>query len=415
MMRGNFSFGRYRTRWVLLLAIATAFANGTAEAGRKTRLFSFEDGTPGGTTTSAVNSITGPVLDVPDDVFGEPSRYYDAGPGGIAGGTLLGDWVSGTYDPSPDLDAIFGMGTFVNVANGSPLDSPAANSNVGMRFDGSTALEGPGFRGTFILNSAVDGNLPSDSNNTATSFTALSQAWVRPDIEANGTSQVVWAVGEENGGVRITPDGFWELTSLGPPGSSTSPIPVAFNEWTHIGVLRTGGFAQLYVNGSLATNANGFFNKFGDFVTLGAAEDGLEPFVGVVDNFSTVGTAGFGIDVTTDLDVFSDLGLPTPTGVAGDVDQDGDADQDDYLIWSSNSGVNNGFGFGDLTTLIKGDVDQNGRVDFFDFQIIAREASASVAALDLSSKSVPEPGTGTLLVLGVVAAFVRHRRWKSIG
>jgi hypothetical protein len=258
----------------------------------------------------------------------------------------------------------------------------------------------------------VANNEPSSGSNTSTSFAVLSQAWVRPDPAASGTSQVVWAVGSEMGGVRITPGGFWELTSLGPPGDATSTRSVSFGDWTHLAVLRTGGAGSLYVNGTVAATANGFFNAFANEVVLGADAALGEPFSGVVDNFSTVGTAGFGITISTDLDVFADLGLPQPSDVAGDVDQDGDADQADYNVWSANAGFNNNFGQGDLTTLIKGDLDQNGKVDFFDFRIISRHAAANGVAI---SAAVPEPAAAVLLAIGATAACVARPQRRRNG
>jgi hypothetical protein len=402
----------------LLLAVMVGATSSPASAGVKTRLYTFENGTPGSTTTVADNTIVGPFKDVPDAVFGAPFDYYDAGPDGIADGTPLGAWATGTYNSSPDLTAVFGgQPTYVNVANASPLDSPAANSNVGLRFTGNNQMvQGQGFRGTFVSDAGVANNEPAAADvNVSTSFTVLSQAWVRPDSAGSGTSQIVWSVGTENGGVRITPDGFWELVSLGPPGTRVTTKPVLFNTWTHLAVLRTGGEGRLYVNGTLATTAGGFFNAFGPSVTLGSDEFGFEPFNGIVDNFSTTGTGGLGITISTDLDYFSDLGLPTPSGVPGDVDQDGDVDQTDYNIWSSNAGFDNGLGQGDLTTLIKGDLDQNGKVNFFDFRVISRQSGGGGASLtggDLPEPgpAVPEPASGVALIAGVAMLWCAQRR-----
>jgi hypothetical protein len=187
---------------------------------------------------------------------------------------------------------------------------------------------------------------------------------------------------------------------------------VQFGQWTHLAVLTTGGATTLYVNGSVAATISDFYNSFPQEIVLGGNILLDEPFKGVADNFSTVGTAGFGITIATDLDYFSDLGLPSPSGVAGDVDQDGDADQADYNIWSTNAGFDNTFGAGDLTTLIKGDVDQNGRINFFDFRIIAGAANAAGIAL---SVGVPEPSAAALVAMAMLAAcsfFTRRRRFS---
>jgi hypothetical protein len=424
-MRANIFFRSRKASTAMLLAVMVSVICNAALAGRKTRLFTFEEGTPGSTTSMATNSITGPFKDVPDTVFGAPFDYYDVGPGGVPDGTPLGDFVATSYDPSPDFSLLgTGMPTYVNVADGSPLDSPAQGSNVGLRFNGTDGvLTSQGFRGNFIRDAAVVNDDPAVNGdpttnpiaNVSTSFTVLSQAWVRPDPEKQGTAQRVWSVGTELGGVRITPDGFWQMVNLGPPGDTVSSRPVAFGEWTHLAVLRTGGAGSLYVNGSVAATANGFFNTWPSEITLGSDSSQAEPFAGVVDNFSTVGTAGFGIVVSTDLDVFSDLGLATPSGIAGDVDQDGDADQADYDIWSTNAGFDSGFGQGDLTTLIRGDVDQNGKVNFFDFRIIAGAVAASGASLSLSNNSTPEPASAFLLIAGWIAMHLVRRRDSRAG
>jgi hypothetical protein len=396
---------------VTFLAVALALGADLAHAGRKTRQFTFEDGTVGATTSTALNTITGPFTGVPVTVFGVPASYYDVGPGGIGGGTPLGTYVSTIYNPSPDFTSTFGLPKYVNVANGSPLDSPVPGSTVGIEFTGAnnTVFSSQGFRGTFIFDAAVAANEPAADNvNYSTSFTVLTQGWVRPDPALSGTSQIVWSAGTEMGAPRITADGFWALTNLGPTASVISSRPVAFGSWTHVAVLRTGGSGSLYINGALAATSNGFFNFFAQEITLGADPLVAEPFTGVVDNFAVVGTAGFGIVISTDLDFFADSGIPTPSGVAGDVDQDGDADQADYVIWSNNAGFNNNFGLGDLTTLVKGDLDQNGAVNFFDFRIIARQAAANGTPLSLN---VPEPVTAALAAIAAgVVVLVRRRR-----
>src|SRR5262245_19907835 len=235
MMRELKCVDRRSKRGAVVLALVVPAIANPALAGVKTRMYNFENGTPGMTTIVADNSIVGPFKDVPNAVFvtdtrpaGEPSDFYDIGPADILDGTPLGGWVAGTYSPSPDLTSVDATPpTYVNVSNGSPLDSPAKNSNIGLQFNGSnTIVQGQGFRASFIGDAAVANNLPAindftdDNNfNVLRSFNVLSQAWVRPSSAFNGTSQVVWSVGMENGGVRITNDGFWELMALGPAGT----------------------------------------------------------------------------------------------------------------------------------------------------------------------------------------------------
>jgi hypothetical protein len=391
--------------------LIVALAAQSVFAGAKTRLFTFENGTVGTAAATATTSITGPFAPVPDAVFGAPSDYFDTGGAGIADGTLLGDWKATMYDPTPDFTAQGTPPTYVNVANGSPLDSPAPGSNVGLQFNGTGNMIGQGFRGTFITEAAINGNQPAASGgagqNLLTSFTVLSQAWVRPNPAGNGTVQSVWSLGTDLGSPRITADGFWEMANVSVIPDTKTTRTVAFGSWTHVALLRTGGAATLYINGTVAVSATNFFGAFPLQTDLGSGLAGGEPFNGVIDNFSTTGTAGLGIVLATDVDYFSDVGLPVPSGVAGDVNQDGLVNQTDYNIWSANAGFNNTFGVGDLTTLVKGDLDNNGKIDFYDFRIIARQAAGAGVTLVLG---VPEPASVALLAMACAAGIAFRRR-----
>src|SRR5688572_7621841 len=92
-----------------MLVLAIVLSANLAHAGRKTRQFTFEEGTVGATTSTALNTITGPFSGVPLATFGVPASYYDVGPGGIGGGTPLGTFVSTMYNPSPDFTSSFGL------------------------------------------------------------------------------------------------------------------------------------------------------------------------------------------------------------------------------------------------------------------------------------------------------------------
>ena len=190
-------------------------------------------------------------------------------------------------DPTPALT------TAPGATNGGKFvasNSPAPGSTIALQFDGSTqALQGPGFRDSFVDQAAYNSNAPAGGGNLDTTFFQLSQAWVYPSSAGQGTDQVVWAVGEENGGVQITSDGFWQLTAVGGASISATNAQVAFDQWTHIAVSRGGGGATLRVNGSTAATASGSFGKWGDFVTLGGNETCPLLFNGKVDNFDIGG------------------------------------------------------------------------------------------------------------------------------
>jgi hypothetical protein len=380
----------------------------------KTRQFTFENGTVGQPGGTLLNTITGPFKDVPDATFGLPTDFLDTGGNAIPGGMGLGDWIAQTYDPSPDFTSTGNHPTYANVANGSPLDSPVPNSNVAIQFGagGGQFVSGQGFRGTYVSDAGVANNDPSDANNTFTSFTVLSQAWVRPDPAGQGSAQALWALGTDLGSPRITDDGFWELANVNVIAPKKSAVAVQFGSWTHLAILRTGGAATLYVNGSVAAagpgpGENGFFGAFPLETYLGSGLAGLDPYQGLIDNFALSGIGGLGFSVSGDIDYFSDLGLPVPSGVAGDVNQDGQVNQADYAIWSTNAGFDNTFGLGDLTTLVKGDLDNNGKIDFYDFRIIARQATAAGETLVLN---VPEPAGAALLAVAAAAGVAFRRR-----
>ena len=241
-----------------------------------------------------------------------------------------------------------------------------------------------------------------DPRNFST-FSALSQAWVKPDATASGTQQFIWGLGNDNGGVGITEDGRWQIRASSVAAEKISDISVDFDQWTHVGVFRGGNDARLFINGSLAVTSGGFWNGVGE-VSVGAMRDGGEPFRGAIDEFNIAGFSDFAFDPTDDLD-YEGIQLCDPV-VLGDVNQDCDVNVLDYIVWSNNVGFDNKQGFGDSTTLIQGDVDQNGRINFFDFQIIADQAAANGNDLVL----VPEPTSSLLFCLGAVFLLRLRRR-----
>lgn len=392
--------------WLALLLLISS-----ATADSRTRRYDFEEGTIGNNATMVEDKIDTHLI----PAFGTFFGFDHLVPGTndpVPPGQPLKTWIDANVDPTPALLTAPGAangGTFV------ASTSPAPGSTVALQFDGSSqALQGPAFRDSYVNQTAYNNDAPAGGSpsNLATTFFQLSQAWVYPRSAGQGTEQVVWAIGDENGGVRITSDGFWQLTAVGGATIGLSTAQVAFDQWTHIAVNRGGGNAQLRVNGSLAATASGSFGKWGDFVTLGADEELSLLFNGVVDNFDIGGNHDGSFVVFDDLMFFSDLGIPAPTGVAGDVDQDGDADQDDYLIWSANAGFNNTFGAGDVTTLVKGDVNNDGRVDFFDFTIISNAVAAGGGSLQLIQGNVPEPHA-LAMVTGIALALSLRRRARK--
>jgi hypothetical protein len=395
----------FRVLHLSLPWLALSLLVATANADSRTRHYDFEEGTANTTTNTVEDKLDTHLVPAFDTFFG--FDYVVPGTNdAVPAGEPLKTYID-AIDPTPALSLAPGASS-----GGTSVvsDSPAPGSTIALQFDGaSQAVQGPGFRDSFVDQAAYDSNALAGGGNLATTFFQLSQAWVYPSSAGQGTNQVVWAVGEENGGVQITSDGFWQLAAVGGATIGASTAQVAFDQWTHIAVNRGGGNAQLRVNGSLAATASGSFGKWGDFVTLGADEDLALLFNGKVDNFDIGGNHDGSFVVFDDLTFFADLGLPAPTNVLGDVDQDGDADQEDYEIWSANAGFNNTFGAGDVTTLVKGDVNNDGRVDFFDFTEISTAVAAGGGSLNFSG-GVPEPHSLMLAVLGAMAWCVRRRQ-----
>lgn len=240
------------------------------------------------------------------------------------------------------------------------------------------------------------------------SFATLSQGWIKPNSEGLGLEQTVWAVGNDNGGVTITEDGFWQLNSGGPAGSTVSDTAVAFDEWSHLAVFRGGNSGTLYLNGSVIVTNDGFWNAPGEFY-LGNGLSEETPFMGVIDDFAI---SGFGDGVFDQIRDIKFLDPDSLSGILGDVDpsQDGIVNQADYMVWSNNVGFDNGLGVGDFSTLFRGDADQNGRVNFFDLEIIRNEAAAGGVAI-----TVPEPSSLWGLALCSLGVLPFRRRARHFG
>jgi hypothetical protein len=399
----------FRVLHLALPWLALSLLVATANADSRTRHYDFEEGTANSTTNTVEDKLDVHLVPAFGDFFGFDHYVPETIPGlGVPQGEPVKTWIDNNVDSTPPLTIAEGATTGATFV---ASDSPAPGSTIAVQFDGgSQALQGRAFRDSYVLQSAYDSDAPAVNGDTVdNTFFIFSQAWVYPSSAGQGTQQVVWAIGEENGGVQITGDGFWQLASVGGATLGLPAVPVAFDEWSHVAVARGGGSGTLYVNGSVAATASGSFGRWGDSVTLGADEDLELLFNGKVDNFDVGGLHDGSFVAFEDLAFFGDLGLPQPTDVLGDVDQDGDADQDDYAVWSMNAGFNNSFGVGDVTTLVKGDLNNDGRVDFFDFTEIATAVAAGGGSLDLSG-GVPEPHSLMLAALGALACWVRRKQ-----
>ena len=213
----------------------------------------------------------------------EKVRYYPMGEADA--GAIVGGVVLSTEDiqepPTEDVDgtAIFDqMGDFV------PLEAVNAGAAptyaVGRLGEGSFALRFDG-EDDQLKSGPFD---PRWFRPGPPTYSALSQAWVYPDPEGEGLAQAIWGLGTDNGGVGITADGLWQLRASAIIPDTTSTASVAFGEWTHVAVMRTGGPARLYINGELVLERSNYWNGPGD-VSVGAGPSGENPVHGSARRF----------------------------------------------------------------------------------------------------------------------------------
>jgi Concanavalin A-like lectin/glucanases superfamily/Dockerin type I domain len=297
---------------------------------------------------------------------------------------------------------------YANAEDRPGLDSGIGSGNLGLEFDGIDDT---------LFASKTDSTAPyffdpRDFNNR---FEVLSQAWVKPTATTFPTNQYVWRIGDEHGGIYISTNGKWTFQTANdtPPFQIETGVSVVPNEWTHIALFRGGNSSVLYINGAIVGKDAQFWGHEGPDLRLGS--DLLQAagtfFKGVVDNFSIATLSDEVFDPYQDIDYYQDAGLNF-SGMVGDVDQDGNVNNNDYLIWSQNIGFDNGFGAGDLTTLLKGDVNRSGVVDLYDFLIINNASiAAGNGALGLA---VPEPTTLALVFTGFALVAVRRTRNRSL-
>ncbi len=395
----------------LLLATGVAASAGlafNADAGNTYRLYDFEEGSNGVTTTTVADSITDGLV---VGTNGAAGFYWIEVPGTtprpLPAGNLQTS-VDSSLLAAPALNTDFGFGqaTFVSVAGSSPVPG----STLALGFDGATSFNdfsaGGGSRGVYIDAASYDGGTADvigsgNDTNVFESFSILSQAWVNPNSSAQGTQQVVFQTGSQQGLIGISANGFWEIGAVGGgfPDEGETTVPVSFDEWTHVAVMRGGNGAEFFINGVLVAGDTdptppNFFSTFSSEITLGSATFGSLPFTGLVDNFSLTGFADLTYDRVADIDFFDEF-------LFGDLDQDGDVDDADFAISFAN--FTGPLEDGDKTPF-DGDNDGDGDVDDADFGL-----SFAAYTGPLNAAEVPEPASALLLILASAATCRRRR------
>lgn len=333
-----------------------------------TRHYDFEEGTAGADATELIDVTDALLHENSEDFFGW-GRHIWIEVSGVESRPLPGgpldEIVEDVALVNPSLELNGGQGRYVDVSNGSAFDSPAIGSQLAIQFDGETlyddAFTAGGSRGVYVNPTAYEAG-EDVAGNVAESFNLMTQAWVYP-LENNGEKQTVWQAGGEQGSVNITEDGFWQFENLGSVGvlncgdegqdvpfsceEGELEFPVAFNEWTHLGIYRGGNGAEVYLNGEhVAGNINpappNHFGGFANQITIGGRDDGTNGFIGLIDDFKVQGEVSLGVH---DMDFNA---VPT---VVGDFDGSGMRDPADFDLLAA------GVISGDLSFDLDGDLD----------------------------------------------------------
>ena len=314
-----------------IAALVTTSAHGAVAS----RHYDFEEGVVGESAVAAEDIVTDILFQDPSTALWPEGHFWIEVAGSEARPLPGGNLVDSVFDAAleaPALQPVQGqdMATYEDVSNGSLFDSPGVGSRLALRFDGNSfyndEMTGPGSRGVYFRPTAFEDNEPvAGGDNTAESFNLITQAWVYPSSEGEGVAQTVWQAGTEQGSVNITENGFWEFRELSSVGVVNPNIPVEYDAWTHIGVYRAGNGAEIYVDGELVAGDRApedpmFFGTFASLITLGGNADGMNGFIGLVDDFKVMGTPDVSMN-EQDMDFWA---VEMPTGC--DFDDNGTCD-----------------------------------------------------------------------------------------
>ena len=373
----------------------------------------------------------------------------------------LGEEESGSIGASV-TSSFDSTAPFVDVAgnNGaqyaSVTDRPGAaadSSTVGISFDGTDDfLSGLRFGLPETSRGAIGTTVGTPFGN-AKNYTGIvnrgMQVWAKPNAAGSGSRQSVMADTNQFGVLisdAATPS--WILLSGGT--EFDTGIPVAFDNWTHLSVVREFGVGTtLYIDGEAKTRTSSTYES-GDTanLVLGSNTEGDETvftggstdfYNGLLDQAELFtwgesdegpgmepvedhGDFNFGRDNGLARLPFADGGL---SKVAGDISGDGLLDQADIDAfvagWLSDNFVEfadntqSTTPVADINSFAKGDLNFDGATDITDAFILHEALLAGGAGglnFDLLTTGVPEPGSAVLLGLAFAMLGARSNRCR---
>lgn len=384
-------------------------------------------------------------------------RFGDNPDEGAANGAVVGSgnafgvtFDSANAPGSGDLQDLepFSAPTYINVATTSANlaqarpGAAADGSVLGILFDGGDDY----LRGARLNNPATsDASIGSIVQPPGPlDYLGLSdrgfQLWVYP--RGPNPSAVQNVVSDLNQhGLRINAAGQWVMRYNGADVNSSRAV--AFNEWSHLMVVRPFGTAAptggsiMFLNGEAIAAAPGGYNGAptpNEFLVVGSEPadatgvSDMEFFRGVLDDMKmfVMGTVATGpnpapgtytFDLRQDNAYVANAALSGITGVPGDVNQDGSVGAADInaLVagWSKEKRVDN-VRVGDVLTIRDGDLNLDGITNLADVFLLHNALIAGTGTgFDFSllpGASVPEPSTLALAVLLLGLGYGCRRR-----
>ena len=141
---------------------------------------------------------------------------------------------------------------------------------------------------------------------------------------------------------------------------------------------------------------------------------GQQGYLRIGANWVTSET-GFFDGSMDDLAIWNEVSEDFDLPIVGDLNTDGAIDLVDWLLYVSGLGVDLS-GLTDQERFEKGDINFDGVNDFFDFSLFKNsyDQNNGAGAFEAMLASIPEPGTLSLLCLGVLMLnSVRRRRLRQ--